>query len=69
MLQTTNSLENVHAKDIMTSQPKVIQPEALAVEALDRMRTFDISQLIVTNENNEYLGVLQLHDLIREGLI
>jgi arabinose-5-phosphate isomerase len=69
MLQTTNTLENIHARDIMTTQPKVIQPEALAVEALDRMRTFDISQLIVTNENNEYLGVLQLHDLVREGLI
>ena len=69
MLEKTASLEGVQASDIMTGQPKVIGPDALAVEALDRMRTFDISQLIVIDEDHRYLGVLQLHDLVREGLI
>ncbi|HTJ13373.1 MAG TPA: KpsF/GutQ family sugar-phosphate isomerase [Dinghuibacter sp.] len=69
MLEHTASLEGVLAKDIMTGAPKTIGPDALAVEALDRMRNFDISQLIVTDDNNRYLGVLQLHDLVREGLI
>lgn len=69
MLEHTASLEGVLAKDIMTGVPKTIGPDALAVEALDRMRNFDISQLIVTDDGNRYLGVLQLHDLVREGLI
>jgi arabinose-5-phosphate isomerase len=69
MLEKAASLDGVKAKDIMTVKPKVIYPEALAIEALDKMRTFDISQLIVTDENNRYLGVLQLHDLVREGLL
>lgn len=69
MLEHTASLDGVLAKDIMTGLPKTIGPDALAVEALDRMRNFDISQLIVTDDSNRYLGVLQLHDLVREGLI
>jgi arabinose-5-phosphate isomerase len=32
------------------------------------MRGNNISQLLVTNEN-QYLGVIHLHDLIKEGLI
>ncbi|TDW99826.1 KpsF/GutQ family sugar-phosphate isomerase [Dinghuibacter silviterrae] len=69
MLEKTVSLEGILARDIMTGQPKTVGPDALAVEALDRMRTYDISQLIVTDEDGRYLGVLQLHDLVREGLI
>lgn len=69
MLEKTVTLEGIKAKDIMTRQPKMIDPGALAIEALDEMRKFDISQLIVTDEKMQYLGILQLHDLVREGLI
>jgi arabinose-5-phosphate isomerase len=68
MLEKDMSLKGVTAADIMTPSPKTIHPDALAVEALDVLRKFDITQLVVTNEM-QYLGVLHLHDLIREGLI
>jgi arabinose-5-phosphate isomerase len=68
MLEKDMSLKGVTAADIMTSNPKTIHPDALAMEALDVLRKFDITQLVVTNEM-QYLGVLHLHDLIREGLI
>jgi arabinose-5-phosphate isomerase len=58
----------VIAKDIMSSNPRTIQADELAVEALDLLRKADISQLLVTNQNR-YLGIIHLHDLIREGLI
>ncbi len=67
MLEKNRSLENIVAKDIMTVNPKTIAPGALAVEALDVLRKFDITQLVVANQK-QYLGVLHLHDLIREGL-
>lgn len=69
MLEKTERLTDIKARDIMTPRPKTISPEALAIEALDRLRTFDISQLIVTDPDGNYLGVLELHDLVREGLI
>jgi arabinose-5-phosphate isomerase len=56
------------AQDIMTHNPRTIQADELAVEALDLLRKQDISQLLVTSKN-KYLGIIHLHDLIREGLI
>lgn len=59
----------LRAKDIMGQRPKTIQAEALAVNALEMLRQYSITQLIVTNAIGEYLGMIHLHDLIREGLI
>jgi arabinose-5-phosphate isomerase len=58
----------VKAKDIMTSNPKTIDSKSLAVHALDIMRNNNITQLVVT-ENHRYLGIIHLHDLIKEGII
>ena len=52
----------------MSPDPITIAPEQLAVEALDLLRKNEITQLVVA-ENGKYLGILHLHDLIREGLI
>ncbi len=68
MLEKNFTLDGITAKDIMTISPKTITSDAMAVQALDMLRNFDITQLVVTN-GNKYLGVLHLHDLIREGLI
>ena len=68
MLEKNDSLEGITARDIMTTHPKTIAADTLAVDALNVLRTFDITQLVVTNEK-QYLGVLHLHDLMREGLI
>lgn len=68
MLEKNISLDGVTAADIMTSTPKSIGPDELAVDALDLMRKKSITQLVVI-DNGKYLGFIHLHDLIREGLI
>lgn len=68
MLEKNLSVTNVKAKDIMTRYPKMIEANELAVDALDIMRKKNITQLIVT-ENGKYVGIVHLHDLVREGLI
>ena len=68
MLEKTNSLENIQAGHIMTEKPKTIESGEMAVNALDLMRNNNITQLIVV-DNNQYAGVIHLHDLIREGII
>ena len=63
-----NMLNNtVVAKDICSINPKQIEASSLAVNALEQMRNFDINQLLVVNAS-QYLGILQLHDLVREGI-
>lgn len=68
MLENNEPLDKVTAKDIMSVSPKTILPDSLAVDALDLMRKFDITQLVVASDGN-YLGIIHLHDLVREGLI
>ena len=47
MLEKNSNQATVHAKDIMSSKPTTIQKDALAVEALEILRSKDISQLPV----------------------
>jgi arabinose-5-phosphate isomerase len=68
MLEKNSNIEKILAKDIMSVNPKTIEAEDLAVDALDLMRRNEITQLIVV-ENKKYSGIIHLHDLIREGLI
>jgi arabinose-5-phosphate isomerase len=68
MLQLGGDFSTVHARDILSPQPKTIAPDALAVDALALMRQHSISQLVVL-EAGKYLGMVHLHDLVREGLV
>lgn len=68
MLQKNSDIANLTASQIMTAHPKCIAPDALAVRALEMMRQHAITQLIVI-ENGQYLGVVHLHDLLREGIV
>lgn len=68
MLEKNVAIDKVKAGDIMTKHPKAIGPEELAIEALDMLRKNEISQLAVV-QDKKYLGIIHLHDLIREGLI
>jgi arabinose-5-phosphate isomerase len=69
MLEKEAELTSVRAEKIMTRNPKQIGPDAMAIEALDLLRKHDITQLVVVDTNQHYLGVLHLHDLIKEGLL
>ena len=68
MLQNTIALDSLHAKDIMSSTPKTIAPDALAIEAFRMLQEKNINQILVVDEGR-YLGVVHIHDLIREGIL
>ena len=68
MLEKYDSFTTLAAKDIMGHKPKMVDADALAIEAFEKMRTNNISQLIVLKEN-KYAGIVHLHDLVREGII
>jgi len=68
MLEKQDSFTHLRAQDIMTRNPKTIEAENMAVDALNTMENFSITQLIVT-QNREYVGVIHLHDLLKEGIV
>lgn len=68
MLTKNNDFIHLTAEDIMSSKPKCISEDAMAVEAMEVMENNGISQLLVEN-NDQYAGVVHIHDLIKEGII
>lgn len=68
MLNKYDSIKGLTAKDIMTSNPKTIETEVLALTALELMQDKGISQLIAV-EGKNYKGIVHLHNLINEGII
>jgi arabinose-5-phosphate isomerase len=68
MLERRQPINGVTAADICSRHPIQIGPEELAVSALDLLRQHDITHLLVV-QANQYLGILHLHDLVKEGLI
>jgi arabinose-5-phosphate isomerase len=68
MLSKTTKIDGFTAKDIMGKSPKTIFDDAMAVEALERLENNNITQILVTDIANKYIGVVHLHDLIKEGI-
>ena len=67
MLEEEIEIDKVLAKDIMNNNPKSIVSSALAIEALKIMEQNNINQLLVM-ENEDYIGIIHLHDILREGI-
>ncbi|HNB23796.1 MAG TPA: KpsF/GutQ family sugar-phosphate isomerase [Candidatus Melainabacteria bacterium] len=57
------------ATEISTSNPKTINSDALAVEALKLMEKHAISDLIILDEQSRPEGLIHLKDLLRAGVI
>ncbi len=68
MLLDNKEITGITAKTIMNSKPKVAHKDDMAVDALQMMKQHNISQLIVVDKE-KYVGMIHLHDLIREGIL
>ncbi len=68
MLNNNDTFAHLTAKDIMTKNPKMIQISSMVTDALNILEDFSITQLIVTDQD-EYKGVLHLHDILKEGIV
>ncbi|HEX9757277.1 MAG TPA: KpsF/GutQ family sugar-phosphate isomerase [Nitrospiria bacterium] len=61
-------LFNQKAKDIMTQNPKTIDRDALAAQAVLLMEKFSITSLIIV-VGGKALGIVHLHDLLKRGVV
>ncbi len=68
MLLKHPDIEHVKAKEIMTPNPKTIDENDLVADALHKMRHNSITQLPVLKDGN-YVGVIHLHDILKEGVL
>lgn len=68
MLHNPGDFSKLKAKEIMTKNPKSIEKDQLVVNALDIMRGNNITQIPVM-DGEKYLGIIHIHDILREGLL
>ena len=68
MLNDHDNIAGLMAKDIMTRNPKMIRSTDMAIDALHTLENFAITQLVVV-DNDEYKGILHLHDILKEGIV
>ena len=68
MLSKSTKIEDFTAGEIMSKNPKTIAETAMAIDALDIMETNNITQVLVVNDGNRYVGVVHLHDILKEGI-
>ncbi len=68
MLEKGFSLKSLKAKDIMSRNPKTIESDELAVNAFDMMEKNKITSVIVLDKG-KYIGLVHIHDIIREGIV
>lgn len=69
MLNDSFNLTGITAADMMSPHPKTIGAEDLAVRAVEILQQHSITQLIVAEEDGRYLGMVHLHDFVREGIL
>ena len=67
-IQHHAEIMKLQAKDIMTRKPKTIHEKTLAVDALQMMKDHQITNIFVVSDDDKYLGVIHIHDIIKEGI-
>lgn len=67
MIQKYPDYSSLKAKDAMSTNPQTISYDELVVEALSRMRQNNITQMPVMN-GEKYIGIIHLHDILKEGI-
>lgn len=68
LLQRTTDVSNLTAEKVMTKNPKTIRKDVLAAVVLQEMEQFNITQIVVVDEQHSPLGMIHLHDLVKAGL-
>lgn len=56
------------AEEVMTKNPKIVSQEELAAKALAIMERYSITALVVPDSNNRPLGIIHLHDILKQGI-
>ncbi len=67
MLESNTDISHLVAEDIMSKNPKTINSNEMAINALKTLEKNDITQILV-EDNTIFVGVVHLHDLLKEGI-
>jgi len=68
LIESGTDLYDVTAEEVMITDPVTTSPDTSAIRALELIEENSITQLVVTDESKRFVGVLHIHDIMKEGL-
>jgi arabinose-5-phosphate isomerase len=68
-LDKTADIRALRVADVMTRDPHTVEADKLAVEAVQQMEQHKINGILVTDGNHRLIGALNMHDLLRAGVV
>lgn len=68
-LEKSIDIHTARIADLMGRSPKTIGPDQLAVEAVEKMQSLKINGLLVISAEGKLAGALNMHDLLKAGVV
>jgi arabinose-5-phosphate isomerase len=68
-LDASRDLRATRMDQVMSRHAKSVRPTTLAAEAVHLMETHRITSLVVVDADNRIVGALNVHDLLRAGVV
>ena len=68
VIEKKQNIEEICAIDCMSKNPKIMIQNTLATDALKNMKKNNISQVLITNDDNKYVGIVHILDIIKQGI-
>ncbi|MEO8309164.1 MAG: KpsF/GutQ family sugar-phosphate isomerase [Pseudomonadota bacterium] len=62
-------LRTTAMREVMTANPRCIDPGALAADAVNQMQAHQVTALLVVDQDRNLVGALNIHDLLRAGVV
>ncbi len=69
LVERTDEIFSLKARQVMTENPKTIDSDELAAKALNLMESYSITSLIIANGKREPIGIVHLHDILKAGVV
>lgn len=69
LVEKTEDIFKLKAKDVMTKNPKIISGDELAAKALNQMENYEITCLMVVDRKRKPVGIVHMHDLLKAGVV
>lgn len=68
MMHKHKDIRDLQAKDMLSENPKTIYKGEKAIDAFNLLRDYNIGQLVVVDNDKNYIGILDLHALMKLGI-
>ncbi len=68
VIESGVDLHDTFAEDVMITDPITVSPETSVIKAFELIEEHDITQLVVEDDNNKFVGVVHIHDIIQQGI-